>query len=72
MSASTTPGPSVYEPLLRVAGCEALRVEKVMGTTHGGRLELSTFLDFLRAGVTLVVTRVDRPVGDLPTYLLTY
>ena len=32
----------------------------ITGTTREGRAELATLLDFIRAGDTLVVTRVDR------------
>ena len=42
------------------AGCETIRQEKVSGTSVQGREELNTLLEFLREGVELVVTRVDR------------
>ncbi|MBA1155020.1 recombinase family protein [Microvirga mediterraneensis] len=50
------------------AGCEVVRSEKVTGTTREGRTELSTLLDFIRAGDILMVTRIDRlarSVADL-------
>ena len=50
----------LQEAALRSAGCEVIRSEKVTGTTREGRTELATLLDFVRAGDTLVVTRVDR------------
>ncbi|MCP8939396.1 recombinase family protein [Alsobacter sp. SYSU M60028] len=53
---------------LKAAGCEKVRSEKRSGTTTKGREELRTLLDFLRAGDTLVVTRLDRlarSMGDL-------
>ena len=50
----------LQEAALRAAGCEVIRSEKVTGTTREGRTELATLLDFVRAGDTLVVTRVDR------------
>ena len=53
---------------LKAAGCEVIRAEKVTGTTREGRTELATLLEFVRAGDTLVVTRVDRlarSIGDL-------
>ncbi|MGO4336024.1 recombinase family protein [Labrys sp. KB_33_2] len=53
---------------LRRAGCEVVREEKRSGATREGRAELDTLLAFLRAGDTLMVTRVDRlarSIGDL-------
>lgn len=53
---------------LKAAGCEPIRSEKRSGTTTAGRAELRTVLDFLRAGDTLTVTRIDRlarSIGDL-------
>ena len=50
----------LQEAALRAAGCEVIRSEKVTGTTREGRTELATLLEFVRAGDTLVVTRVDR------------
>lgn len=58
----------LQEAALRAAGCDVIRTEKKSGTTRAGRTELATLLDFLRAGDTLVVTRVDRlarSIGDL-------
>ena len=58
----------LQEAALRAAGCEVIRAEKVTGPTREGRAELATLLDFVRAGDTLVVTRVDRlarSIGDL-------
>ena len=52
---------------LSTAGCEVIRQEKASGTTTG-RQELKTVLEFIRAGDTLVVTRIDRlarSIGDL-------
>lgn len=42
------------------AGCTTVRSEKRSGTSREGRDELATILDFMRAGDTLVVTRIDR------------
>jgi len=53
---------------LNTAGCEVIRQEKASGTTTAGRQELKTVLEFIRAGDTLVVTRIDRlarSIGDL-------
>lgn len=59
---------TVQEAALRAAGCDIIRAEKVSGTSRSGREELETLLQFIRAGDTLVVTRVDRlarSIGDL-------
>ena len=59
---------SLQTAALKAAGCEVIRSEKKSGTTTAGRDELTTVLDFLRAGDVLVVTRIDRlarSVGDL-------
>lgn len=53
---------------LRQAGCNVIREEKASGTSREGRTELATLMQFLRAGDTLMVTRVDRlarSIGDL-------
>jgi DNA invertase Pin-like site-specific DNA recombinase len=55
------------EPTLK-AGCDAVRSEKVSGSSRARRQELETLLTFLRPGDTLMVTRIDRlarSVGDL-------
>lgn len=59
---------SVQLDALKAAGCATIRTEKKSGTTTDGRTELRVLLDFIRAGDTLLVTRVDRlarSVGDL-------
>jgi DNA invertase Pin-like site-specific DNA recombinase len=59
---------SIQEAALRAAGCGVVRTEKRSGTTTAGREELRAVLDFLQAGDTLVVTRIDRlarSIGDL-------
>lgn len=59
---------SIQEAALRAAGATIIRSEKKSGTALKGRTELETILDFLRAGDTLVVTRIDRlarSVADL-------
>ncbi len=51
-------------------GCTIIRAENVSGTKLEGRKELAAILDFIRAGDTLVVTRIDRlarSVADLQT-----
>lgn len=53
---------------LKAAGCAVIRSEKLTGTSRAGRSELATVLDFIAAGDTLVVTRVDqlaRSIEDL-------
>src|SRR5208283_4585589 len=53
---------------LEAAGCDVMRSEKVSGTSTAGRDELKTILEFIRAGDTLTVTRIDRlarSIGDL-------
>ena len=51
---------SIQEKALQAAGCEIIRSEKVSGSSRQGREELSTLLDFLQVGDTLVITRIDR------------
>lgn len=58
----------IQEATLRAAGCSIIRSEKRTGTTVEGRVELDTVLSFIRAGDTLMVTRIDRlarSVADL-------
>jgi DNA invertase Pin-like site-specific DNA recombinase len=50
----------IQEAALRAAGCQTIRSEKKSGSDRGARTELQILLDFLRAGDTLVVTRIDR------------
>ncbi|WP_448189657.1 recombinase family protein [Azospirillum sp. sgz301742] len=59
---------SLQEASLRAAGCDVIRAEKVSGTSRNGREELNNLMQFIRAGDTLCVTRVDRlarSIGDL-------
>jgi DNA invertase Pin-like site-specific DNA recombinase len=61
---------TVQRDALTRAGCHVVREEKISGTSLEGRTELLTLLQFLRAGDTLVVTRIDRlarSVKDLQT-----
>jgi DNA invertase Pin-like site-specific DNA recombinase len=51
---------TVQQKALKAAGCDIIRAEKASGTNRDGRTELQTLLDFIRAGDTLVVTRIDR------------
>ena len=63
-------GLEIQTAALKTAGCTTIRSEKRSGTTTEGRTELSTVLDFLRRGDTLIVTRIDRlarSVADLQT-----
>jgi DNA invertase Pin-like site-specific DNA recombinase len=59
---------AIQEAALRVAGATIVRSEKISATSSKGRAELETILDFLQAGDTLMVTRIDRlarSVADL-------
>jgi DNA invertase Pin-like site-specific DNA recombinase len=59
---------------LKAAGCTVIRTEKRSGTTTDGRTELATVLDFIRAGDTLCVTRIDRlarSIADLAAIVRT-
>ena len=59
---------TIQREALSAAGCDAIREEKVSGTSRQGRAELDTLLQFIRSGDTLVVTRIDRlarSVADL-------
>lgn len=51
---------AIQEDALRRGGCDVVRSEKISGTSLTGRSELALLLQFLRAGDTLMVTRVDR------------
>lgn len=51
---------TIQEVALRTAGCTIVRSEKKSATSLAGRNELAVLLDFLRAGDTLMVTRIDR------------
>ncbi|GLS33791.1 Site-specific DNA recombinase [Mesorhizobium albiziae] len=58
----------IQRDALKAAGCDNIREEKQSGTTMEKRSELKLLFDFLRAGDTLVITRIDRlarSVGDL-------
>lgn len=45
---------------LKEAGCSVIRSEKVSGRSLDRRSELETVMDFIQAGDTLVVTKLDR------------
>ena len=51
---------TLQEETLRAAGCHVVRAEKRSGAGREGRTELRLLLDFLHAGDTLVITRIDR------------
>jgi DNA invertase Pin-like site-specific DNA recombinase len=57
---TTDQDPAIQIEALKAAGCDVIRSEKVTGTRRDGRHELQTILDFIHAGDTLVVTRIDR------------
>lgn len=50
---------------LEAAGCTMIRKEQRSGKKLEGRKELQTILDFIHAGETLVVTRIDRLARSL-------
>jgi DNA invertase Pin-like site-specific DNA recombinase len=59
---------------LNAAGCGMVRTEQKSGASLEGRPELKTILDFIHAGETLVVTRIDRlarSLTDLQTIVVT-
>jgi Resolvase, N terminal domain len=56
---------SIQQTALKAAGCEVIRAETASGTRRDGRTELQALLDFLHAGDTLVVTRIDRLARSL-------
>ncbi len=55
----------IQHAALKTAGCEVIRSEKASGTRRDGRTELQALLEFLHAGDTLVVTRIDRLARSL-------
>ncbi len=57
---STDQDLTLQQNALRTAGCDIIRSEKVSAVSMTARTELQLLLDFLRAGDTLVVTRIDR------------
>lgn len=50
---------------LKSAGCEVIREEQKSGASLEGRPQLMTILDFIHAGETLVITRIDRLARSL-------
>ena len=56
---------SIQRTALKAAGCRVIRAEKASGARRDGRTELPVLLDFLRAGDTLVITRIDRLARSL-------
>ena len=51
---------TIQRTALKAAGCSVIRAEKASGSRRDGRSELQVLLDFVQAGDTLVVTRIDR------------
>ncbi len=51
---------TIQKEALKAAGCSVIRAEKVSAHTRHNREQLNTLLDFLQAGDTLMVTRIDR------------
>src|SRR4051795_13472863 len=56
---------AIQHAALKAAGCEVIRAEKASGMRRDGRNELQVLLDFVHAGDTLVVTRIDRLARSL-------
>src|SRR5271167_4820005 len=56
---------TIQRAALKAAGCTVVRAEKASGSRRDGRTELQVLLDFMRAGDTLVVTRIDRLARSL-------
>ncbi len=56
---------TIQQAAFKAAGCEVIRAEKASGTRRDGRSELQVLLDFVHAGDTLVVTRIDRLARSL-------
>lgn len=50
---------------LEAAGCTMIRTEQKSGTRLDDRQELTTILDFIHEGETLVITRIDRLARSL-------
>ena len=73
-TSTTIQNPEAQVAALQAAGCDVIRTEQKSGTKMEGRDELTTLLEFMRAGDVLVVTRVDRlarSIGDLQTIVQT-
>jgi DNA invertase Pin-like site-specific DNA recombinase len=54
---------AIQQAALKAVGCAVIRAETASGTRRDGRTELQVLFDFLHAGDTLVVTRID-PAGS--------
>lgn len=73
-TSTTDQNPESQVKALEAVGCDVIRTEQRSGTKMEGRDELTTLLQFMRAGDTLVVTRVDRlarSISDLQTIVQT-
>ena len=51
---------ATQEARLKAAGCRIIRAEKASGKGREGRDELTSILEFIRAGDELVVVKLDR------------
>jgi DNA invertase Pin-like site-specific DNA recombinase len=56
---------TILHSALKGAGCQVIRAEKTNGARRDGRSELRILLKFMRAGNTLVVTRIGRLARSL-------
>lgn len=50
----------VQQSRLIAAGCTKVRTETASGSKRGGRTELELLLEFIQAGDTLTVVKLDR------------
>jgi DNA invertase Pin-like site-specific DNA recombinase len=51
---------ATQEAQLKAAGCEIIRAEKASGKGREGRDDLSSLMEFIRAGDELMVVKLDR------------
>src|SRR5207249_1475823 len=64
-TSSTDQNLSAQIAAIKTAGCEVIREEQKSGALLAGRPQFNTILDFIHAGETLVVTRIDRLARSL-------
>lgn len=57
---TTSQSPDIQVAKLKEAGCDIVRSERVSGGSRDGRSELETVMEFIQAGDTLMVHKIDR------------
>jgi DNA invertase Pin-like site-specific DNA recombinase len=57
---TTSQATDIQVAKLKEAGCDIIRAERVSGSSRDGRSELETVLEFIQAGDTLMVHKIDR------------